>query len=166
MMQIFLPVESVRQFAYPSYAWGHPMLLYHRGDVGPAPPSAGADADSEDEEELADVVAFTPYNTDKKRHFVPPPTTETPTIDFARFLRTSCDIDYTQGRIMSHPHLFRDHGAFSLMYHGDPRFNALRFRARMLELLWPFITRKLQSPEQWERLKYIHYTAVNGAKED
>ncbi len=136
-LQICIPRAALRQFVYPCIEYGHPVKLYtERATTGGVP-----------------RVHAVPVHRHMRHSIAPPDDTMEP-MPLETFLRTPLLSDL-QSRIIAHPNLFLKHGAVTNVFHGNPSFDAPLFRARLLELLTPFIEHGLRAGK---RLKYDFYS--------
>jgi hypothetical protein len=61
-------------------------------------------------------------------------------IDLVQLLRERAELGELQSRIIAHPNLFLEHGAFCNVFHGNPDFDAERFSAQLSERLAPLFS--------------------------
>ena len=132
-IQIFVPKEHACKFAYSSFAWGHPASVFAL--------SGG------------EHVAQHRYDVHRKSFSAPPPNSE----DILNFheIMSSEDMAKVQTRIIGHPNLYLQHGGFTKVISGNPRFDRKTFQDGLQQLLAPLISKALT---QGKRLTYSKFT--------
>jgi hypothetical protein len=132
-IQIFIPKEYATKFAYSSFAWGHPASVFALSD--------GKHAGQHT------------YHYHSRSFSAPPPNAED-VLDFHDIM-TSEDMAKVQTRIIGHPNLYMQHGAFTKVISGNPQFNRKTFQDGLRQLLSPLILKALAKGKQ---LKYSKFT--------
>jgi hypothetical protein len=119
MIQIFVPINIVDEFAFPSVEWGYKVDVFELKD--------------------GDMKAEISKTNDKrnlKKHIDESRISRK--IPFSELLRTK-HLSKVQGRIYGHPKLFLNYGAHCRVYHGCPTFDTLQFRHDIVRILYPFL---------------------------
>jgi hypothetical protein len=128
LIQICIPKECVDKFAYPCFAWGSPASIYTLDKKNPR-----ALSQSMFDDEI-------PSNSLGKMSF--------------QEIMNSQYMGKVQSRILAHPNLYLEHGAFTQVVSGSREFDRRQFQDDLREILAPLISDALA---RGKRLNYSKF---------
>jgi len=130
MIQIFVPLEVVDEFAYPSIEYGYKVDIFLMKNTKM-------------------ISEISRLNDKYKRFPHIEPSEIARAVPFSELLRTKY-LDRVQARIYGHPDLYLKKGAHCRIYHGSPGFDYLAFRHTLVSILSPWLRTYLETKSMFE----------------
>lgn len=122
MVQICIPISVLDKYAYPAVPYGSKVDVFEiKTEKGPK-----VKGEISTKNDRYNTLKHIP-NTDILRE-----------VSFKELLQSK-DVNKVQARIMAHPDMYLQDKAFCKIYHGLENFDYIRFRHKMILLLYPFL---------------------------
>ena len=129
LIQICIPRECAEKFVYTSFSYGSPASLYELQRFSSSP------------------------NILCQSSFDEPPPNAIRKLSLQEVM-SSTDMSKVQSRILGHPNLFLEHGAFAEVVSGSCNFNRKKFQDEMFQIMEPFIAK---AHDEGKHLRFLKF---------